>query len=64
MGHRHPAPAAALTVEHAEDGGVTAMLTGQPADLGFPRNREGLSDSRLSVSPLGTVVPADVFAGH
>ncbi len=63
MGHRHPAPAAALTVEHAEGEGVTAALTGQPADLGFPRNRGGLSDSRLSISSLGTVVSADVFAG-
>jgi hypothetical protein len=62
-GRRHPALAAVLTAEHVDEG-VTAALTGQPADLGFPRNRGGLSDSRLSVSSLATVVPADVFAGH
>jgi hypothetical protein len=62
-GHGHPAPAAAATVEHSEDEGVTAALPRQPADLGLPRNRGGLSDSRLNMSSLGTEVPADVFAG-
>ena len=30
--HRHPAPAAALSVKHREDEGDTGPLSGEPAD--------------------------------